>query len=190
MISDSKGIRPDRPFLAYLPFGATHAPHQSPGDYLAKYRGRYDEGWDVVRDRWYRRQLELGVIPEGPGWRPATRASSRGTPCPRATRSGVEHGRAGGGRHPVDAAQAHHRSTGTAELAIDGAACGRCDLPVFMGIISAVGTSLGHDHGSAVPDRYAAPFSFSGALHEVEIQLSPRTRRDNIHSARTEMARQ
>ena len=65
MISDSKGIRPDRPFLAYLPFGATHAPHQAPPDYLAKYRGRYDEGWDVVRERWYRRQLELGVIPQG-----------------------------------------------------------------------------------------------------------------------------
>ena len=82
------------------------------------------------------------------------------------------------------------RSTGTAELAIDGAECGRCDLPVFMGIISAVGTSLGHDRGSAVSDRYTAPFGFSGTLHEVEIQLSPRTRRDNINSARAEMARQ
>ncbi|MEM7271907.1 MAG: arylsulfatase [Actinomycetota bacterium] len=65
MISDSKGIRPDRPFFAYLPFGATHAPHQAPESYLAKYRGRFDEGWDVVRERWYRRQLELGVIPAG-----------------------------------------------------------------------------------------------------------------------------
>jgi len=65
MISDSKGVRPDRPFFAYLPFGATHAPHQAPASYLAKYRGRYDEGWDVVRDRWYQRQLELGVIPAG-----------------------------------------------------------------------------------------------------------------------------
>ena len=65
MISDSKGVRPDRPFFAYLPFGATHAPHQSPAGYLAKYRGCYDEGWDVVRERWYRRQFELGVIPEG-----------------------------------------------------------------------------------------------------------------------------
>ena len=65
MISDSKGVRPDRPFFAYLPFGATHAPHRAPASYLAKYRGRYDEGWDVVRDRWYRRQLELGVIGDG-----------------------------------------------------------------------------------------------------------------------------
>lgn len=65
MISDSKGVRPDRPFFAYVPFGATHAPHQAPQSYLDKYRGRYDEGWDLVRQRWYERQLELGVIPEG-----------------------------------------------------------------------------------------------------------------------------
>ncbi len=65
MIADSKGVRPDRPFFTYLAFGATHAPHQAPPDYLAKYRGRFDEGWDVVRERWHARQLELGVIPEG-----------------------------------------------------------------------------------------------------------------------------
>ena len=64
MISDSKGVRPDRPFFAYVPFGATHAPHQAPQSYLDKYRGRYDEGWDVIRQRWYERQLELGVIPQ------------------------------------------------------------------------------------------------------------------------------
>ncbi|MEZ5296774.1 MAG: sulfatase-like hydrolase/transferase [Ilumatobacteraceae bacterium] len=39
MISDSKGVRPDRPFFAYLPFGATHAPHQAPADYLATSSG-------------------------------------------------------------------------------------------------------------------------------------------------------
>jgi arylsulfatase A-like enzyme len=65
MISDSKGVRPDRPFFAYMPFGATHAPHQSPPEYLAKYKGAFDEGWDVMRQRWYERQLERGVIPAG-----------------------------------------------------------------------------------------------------------------------------
>jgi arylsulfatase A-like enzyme len=65
MISDSRGVRPDRPFFTYLAFGATHAPHQAPPAYMAKYRGRYDEGWDVVRQRWFERQLELGVIPPG-----------------------------------------------------------------------------------------------------------------------------
>ncbi len=63
MIADSKGVRPDRPFFTYLAFGATHAPHQSPPEYMAKYRGRYDAGWDVIRELWYRKQIELGVIP-------------------------------------------------------------------------------------------------------------------------------
>jgi arylsulfatase len=63
MVSDSKGVRPDRPFFAYVAFGATHAPHQAPPQYMAKYRGRFDEGWDVVRQRCYERQLERGIIP-------------------------------------------------------------------------------------------------------------------------------
>ncbi|MDH4169964.1 MAG: arylsulfatase [Acidimicrobiia bacterium] len=77
MINDNKSVRPDRPFFAYLPFGATHAPHQAPQDYLDKYRGRYDEGWDVVRQRWFERQVELGVVdpdttlaPRNPGVEP------------------------------------------------------------------------------------------------------------------------
>ncbi len=65
MINDSRGIRPDRPFFMYLAFGATHAPHQAPQAYLDKYRGRFDEGWDVMRARWYERQLAMGVIPAG-----------------------------------------------------------------------------------------------------------------------------
>ncbi len=65
MIADNVGVRPDRPVFTYLAFGATHAPHQAPAAYLDKYRGRFDEGWDVVRERWFRRQIELGVIPDG-----------------------------------------------------------------------------------------------------------------------------
>jgi arylsulfatase A-like enzyme len=63
MISDSTGIRPDRPFFTYLAFGAAHAPHQAPPAYLAKYKGRYDEGWDVIRQRWFDKQIAQGVIP-------------------------------------------------------------------------------------------------------------------------------
>ncbi len=63
IIADFKGVRPDRPFLGYVAFGATHAPHQAPASYMAKYRGRFDEGWDVIRERWFRKQIETGVIP-------------------------------------------------------------------------------------------------------------------------------
>ncbi len=65
MIADSRGIRPDRPFFTYLAFGATHAPHQAPPAHLAKYRGRFDDGWDVTRRRWFERQLEHGIVPPG-----------------------------------------------------------------------------------------------------------------------------
>ena len=64
-IHDSKSLRPDRPFFGYVSFGAMHAPHQAPDEYLDKHRGAYDDGWDVFRQRWYERQLELGIIPEG-----------------------------------------------------------------------------------------------------------------------------
>ena len=65
MIGDLKGVRPDRPFFAYIPFGATHAPHQAPNEYLEKYRGKFDQGWDITRDQWFQNQLKLGIIPEG-----------------------------------------------------------------------------------------------------------------------------
>ncbi len=64
-VHDTKSVRPDRPFFLYVAFGATHAPHQAPAEYLEKYRGRYDEGWNVVRARWFANQLDMGVIPAG-----------------------------------------------------------------------------------------------------------------------------
>jgi arylsulfatase len=63
IIADFKGVRPDRPFLGYVAFGATHAPHQAPASYMAKYRGKFDEGWDIVRERWFNKQIATGVIP-------------------------------------------------------------------------------------------------------------------------------
>ena len=64
-VHDTQSVRPDKPFFLYVAFGATHAPHQAPAEYLDKYRGRYDEGWDVVRARWFANQLDMGVIPPG-----------------------------------------------------------------------------------------------------------------------------
>lgn len=64
-IHDTVSVRPDRPFFLYLALGATHAPHQAPPEYLARHRGRYDEGWDVARERIHARQIAEGIIPEG-----------------------------------------------------------------------------------------------------------------------------
>jgi arylsulfatase len=65
MIRESKASDPSKPFLLYHSQGAVHAPLHAKADDIARHDGRYDEGWDVIRERRYRRQLELGVIPEG-----------------------------------------------------------------------------------------------------------------------------
>ncbi|HJO79574.1 MAG: sulfatase [Acidobacteria bacterium] len=62
-VSDTRSLRPDRPFFLYLAFGATHAPHQAPRPYLEKYKGQFDAGWDITRQEWFQNQLELGVVP-------------------------------------------------------------------------------------------------------------------------------
>lgn len=54
---------PDKPFFLYFATGATHVPHHVPAEWIAKYKGKFDEGWDVVRARSFARQKELGVIP-------------------------------------------------------------------------------------------------------------------------------
>ena len=63
-ISDHKSVAPDKPYFAYLALGAAHCPHQSHAPYLERVRGRYDVGWDVIRQRRLQRQKDLGIVPE------------------------------------------------------------------------------------------------------------------------------
>lgn len=44
---------------------ATHAPHQAPLDYRRRWRGRFDDGYDAARQRWFARQLDLGIVAAG-----------------------------------------------------------------------------------------------------------------------------
>ncbi len=58
-------LTPDKPFYMYFATGATHAPHHVPKEWIAKYKGKFDQGWDKLREETFARQLEMGVIPEG-----------------------------------------------------------------------------------------------------------------------------
>jgi arylsulfatase len=62
-IRQQKTLAPDKPFFAYFAPGATHAPHHVPTEWIDRYRGRFDAGWDVLRQEIFARQKELGVIP-------------------------------------------------------------------------------------------------------------------------------
>jgi len=60
-----KSLTPDKPFFIYFAPGATHAPHHVPKEWIAKYKGKFDQGWDKVREETLARQIKLGVVPAG-----------------------------------------------------------------------------------------------------------------------------
>ena len=64
-VQDLHQAAPEKPFFLYFATGAAHAPHQAPSTWIERYRGRFDDGWEALRDRVFARQLELGVVPRG-----------------------------------------------------------------------------------------------------------------------------
>ena len=62
-IRQQKALMPDKPFFVYFAPGATHAPHHVPPEWSAKYKGRFDQGWDALREEILARQKRLGVVP-------------------------------------------------------------------------------------------------------------------------------
>jgi arylsulfatase A-like enzyme len=62
-VRQQKALAPDKPFFMYFAPGATHAPHQVAKEWSDKYRGKFDEGWDVLREKIIDRQKKLGVLP-------------------------------------------------------------------------------------------------------------------------------
>ena len=62
-VCQQQALMPGKPFFIYSAPGATHAPHQVPADWLDRYRGRFDAGWDALRQETFARQKDLGVIP-------------------------------------------------------------------------------------------------------------------------------
>ena len=65
MVREQQASNPRKPFFLYVAHGSVHAPLGAPPDDIARYEGRYDAGWDALREQRWRRQQELGVIPEG-----------------------------------------------------------------------------------------------------------------------------
>jgi arylsulfatase A-like enzyme len=60
-----KSLTPDKPFFTYFAPGATHAPHHVPKEWIARYKGKFDQGWDKLREETLARQINLGVVPPG-----------------------------------------------------------------------------------------------------------------------------
>ena len=57
-------MTPDKPFMLYFATGAVHAPHHAPKEWIEKYKGQFDDGWDALREKTLARQKEMGIVPE------------------------------------------------------------------------------------------------------------------------------
>jgi len=62
-VHQQKALMPDKPFFMYFAPGACHAPHHVPKEWIDKYKGKFDQGWDKLREQIFARQKELGVVP-------------------------------------------------------------------------------------------------------------------------------
>ena len=72
-LRDHQSVYRGQPYFLYVALGATHAPHQAPQEFIERYRGKFDQGWDAAREEWFARQQELGVVPEGTQLAPRNR---------------------------------------------------------------------------------------------------------------------
>jgi arylsulfatase len=64
-IADLKQVAPERPFFLYFCPGACHAPHHAPKEWIAKYKGKFDAGWDDYREKALANQIQMGICPPG-----------------------------------------------------------------------------------------------------------------------------
>lgn len=79
-VHSQKAVAPDKPFFLYYATGSAHAPVQAPADWIAKFKGQFDKGWDVVRDETFARQRKAGLVP----------ANTKNTPRPAGIQSWQE----------------------------------------------------------------------------------------------------
>ena len=64
-VNNINAADPEKPWFVYYSTGAVHAPHHAPKDWIEKYKGKFDHGWDKQREMTHARQLEMGIIPRG-----------------------------------------------------------------------------------------------------------------------------
>ncbi len=64
-IKYQKALTPDKPSFVYFAPGATHAPHHVPKEWIARWKGKFDQGWDKLREETLARQIRMGVVPPG-----------------------------------------------------------------------------------------------------------------------------
>ena len=170
-ITDVRTADPDKPFFLYLALGACHAPHQAPPEWIARYRGRFDEGWDVWRERTLARQIASGIVPRG------TTLSARPSWVQEWTALPADDRRAFTRMMEVYAGFLSHTDHHLGRLLDFLAASGELDRTLVMALSDNGASAEGGPYGT-----FNENFIFNGMAHDVE---ATRARLDDLGSVRT-----
>jgi len=156
-----QSLTPDKPFFIYFATGATHAPHQVPADWVDKYKGQFDDGWDAYREKTLARQIELGVVPSG------TKMAPKPADIADWDALSADEKRLFARQMEVFAAFAEHTDHEVGRLADAIEAMGEMDNTLFIYVFG--------DNGSSAEGGLAGTFNetivLNGLLDPVEDQL-------------------
>lgn len=149
----TRSIDAGKPFFLYMATGATHAPHHVHAEYIEKFKGKFDEGWDVYRQQTFARQKKLGVIP------PNAQLTDRPAELPA--------------WDTLSADQKRLFARGKMSLYVNGQKVGEGQMKQTQAITLGLGGALdiGEDTGSAVDEAYTPPFRFGGTIQRVTVDL-------------------
>ena len=156
-----QSLTPDKPFFLYFATGATHAPHHVPADWLDRYKGKFDDGWDAYREQTLARQIELGVVP------PGTKMASKPADIADWDALSAEKKRLYARQMEVFAAFAEHTDYEVGRLAAAIEAMGEMDNTLFIYVFG--------DNGSSAEGGLTGTFNetivLNGLSDPVEDQL-------------------
>jgi arylsulfatase len=157
MVTDLRAADPTKPFFLYLALGACHAPHQAPREWIERYKGRFDDGWDAWRTRTHARQLASGIVPPGTRLSPRPSWVQDWAALPEGER------RAYARMMEVYAGFLSHTDHHVGRLVDFLAATGELDKTLFMLLSDNGASAEGGAHGT-----FNENFIFNGLPHDVE----------------------
>jgi arylsulfatase len=146
----------------YFATGATHAPHHVPKEYIAKYKGQFDQGWDQLRETTLARQIQLGVVPKG------TRLTARPAEIPAWSSLSAEQKRLFARQMETFAGFGEHTDAEVGRLVAAIRDMGELDNTLFFYIVGDNGASA-----EGGPDgTYNEVLALNGIISDVSSQLS------------------
>ncbi|HKA31050.1 MAG TPA: arylsulfatase [Candidatus Binatia bacterium] len=170
-VTDVRTADPDKPFLLYLALGACHAPHQAPREWIERYRGRFDEGWDAWRARTLERQVASGIVP------PGTTLSARPPWVQEWASLPADERHAYARMMEVYAGFLSHTDHHVGRLIDFLAASGELDRTLVLALSDNGASAEGGPHGT-----FNENFIFNGLPHDIE---ATRAMLDQLGSAQT-----